>query len=923
MNPVNAQDYIKKHQPMKWSRSTIADGKWMQDNTLTPLNNNDEQLGIYIDKVVEGLNAEIADRSNLTEVVNEHTTEIGQIKDTIHNVNSSLADKKDRQSELTFDGTAGKTVKKITQNANGELNVEFIDIASSGVSQIELESSDNSIAISNETAESAAKYDLSVNTNIIATKESVDNVKTGLNNLTDTVNNHTTQIEQIQENINGIDSSLTDKKDKQTVLTFDGSATKTVKKITQNANGELNVEFEDINLPQEVPNVEIKSKDGSVNVAESTDSQTNTKTFDLSVDSITNITSSDGSINVSSANGNAVLTLPSDVVRDSAYTHIDAATANPLTDGTAAVGVSVKYAREDHVHPSDTTREMVSNKSTVVIGTSDSKYPTDKAVADFVNSSIATNTANYISNSGGPFTSVAQLKAYSGTVTNNDYAFVTGTDSEGNTYYDRYKATVSGSTVTWSLEYRLNNSSFTAAQWAAINSGITATDVSNLANKMDKQTVGDASSPIYLNNGVAQEAAGVNSHINDSSIHLPSVLPISRGGTGADDRTEAEYNLLGSISDSEVTDESTLDNRKIPLVNSSISITNGVFRFLSFSVIWNWIKHKLGISTSGSSTKYLNEQGEWTTIASPDMSGKADKVSGATEGDVATLDTNGNLVDSGVNFNPSTNTMSVNISGKASSAESASATTSGSIQANDDLNSYNAANRNYICNADNASTVTNKPSGAAGAFELEVIRGTGSTCVQIYYSRDDINFNYIRKRTGINDAWTDWAKLVDSSDINKSAGSLTHPCYLDGGIPKQCYGVSTWSLFMGMLNGTAWTSISGTVKPVGKHQYVVTDASVIDLRNTGGTEGNTGCMHIRVKGDGNACRTLTVQYMDKFGNVRSFEIYWGNSSHFTRVNEFVVFWAESLFPLNHSVNRHCTIVPVRLPDLGTWDGESV
>ena len=485
MNPVNAQDYIKKHQPMKWSRSTIADGKWMQDNTLTPLNTNDEQLGIYIDKVVEGLNAEIADRSNLTEVVNDHTTEIGHIQDAIHNVNSSLPNKKDMQSELTFDGTAGKTVKKITQNANGELNVEFIDIASSGVSQIELESSDNSIAISNETAESAAKYDLSVNTNIIATKESVDNVKTGLNNLTDTVNNHTTQIEQIQENINGIDSSLTDKKVKQTELAFNGSATKTVKSITQNVNGELNVEFEDIDLPQEVPNVEIKSKDGSVNVAESTDSQTNTKTFDLSVDSITSIASSDDSINVSSTDGNADLTLPSDVVRDSAYTHIDAATSNPLMDGTASVGVSVKYAREDHVHPSDTSREDIANKTTVVLGTSDSKYPTDKAVAEFVNSSIATNTANFISNSGGPFTSIAQLEAYSGTVTNNDYAFVTGTDSEGNTYYDRYKATVSGPTVSWSLEYRLNNSSFTAAQWAAINSGITATDVSNLANKLN------------------------------------------------------------------------------------------------------------------------------------------------------------------------------------------------------------------------------------------------------------------------------------------------------------------------------------------------------------------------------------------------------------------------------------------------------
>lgn len=141
---------------------------------------------------------------------------------------------------------------------------------------------------------------------------------------------------------------------------------------------------------------------------------------------------------------------------------------------------------------------------------------------------------------------------------------------------------------------------------------------------------------------------------------------------------------------------------------------------------------------------------------------KLNKVSGATEGNVATLDANGNLVDSGVNFNPSTNTMSVNISGKASSADSASATTSGSIQANDDLNSYNAANRNYLCNADNASTVTNKPSGATGAFELEVIRGTGKSCVQIYYSRDDLNFNYIRKYTG-NNAWTDWVKLADSS----------------------------------------------------------------------------------------------------------------------------------------------------------------
>lgn len=99
---------------------------------------------------------------------------------------------------------------------------------------------------------------------------------------------------------------------------------------------------------------------------------------------------------------------------------------------------------------------------------------------DFVNSSISTNTANYISDNGDPFTSVAALEAYSGTVTNNDYAFVTGTDAAGNVYYDRYKATVSGSSVSWAKEYRLNNSSFTAAQWAAINSGITAAIVAQI-----------------------------------------------------------------------------------------------------------------------------------------------------------------------------------------------------------------------------------------------------------------------------------------------------------------------------------------------------------------------------------------------------------------------------------------------------------
>ena len=249
--------------------------------------------------------------------------------------------------------------------------------------------SDGSVKVDTTTLPNGVQYNLSVNTDIIATKKSVDDVKTDLNNLTGKVDNHTTQIGQIQENIDGIESTIANKKDKQIELNFNGSATKTVKKITQNVNGELNVEFEDIDLPGY------------------------------------SISSSDGSINVSTSEGVTDLTLPNDVVRDPAYTHIDAASANPLMDGNTSVGVSTKYAREDHVHPSDSSKEDIANKTTVVLGTSDSKYPTDKAVAEFVNSSI--------SNSIDQKYSYTSTKAQSGAAVNE--AFKTRETSRSDASY--------------------------------------------------------------------------------------------------------------------------------------------------------------------------------------------------------------------------------------------------------------------------------------------------------------------------------------------------------------------------------------------------------------------------------------------------------------------------------------------------------
>ena len=102
----------------------------------------------------------------------------------------------------------------------------------------------------------------------------------------------------------------------------------------------------------------------------------------------------------------------------------------------------------------------------------------------FVNSSVSTNTANFI----GTFNSVEDLEAYSGTVTNNDYAFVIGTDANGNTKYDRYKYTDSTDPASCEYEYTLNNSSFTAAEWATIQSGLTSTDKTKIDNIDDVLT---------------------------------------------------------------------------------------------------------------------------------------------------------------------------------------------------------------------------------------------------------------------------------------------------------------------------------------------------------------------------------------------------------------------------------------------------
>ena len=133
---------------------------------------------------------------------------------------------------------------------------------------------------------------------------------------------------------------------------------------------------------------------------------------------------------------------------------------------------------------------------------------------EFVNSSIATNTAQF----RGTFNTLNELNAVEADT--NDYGFVVDTDASGNTLYNRYK--YNGDS--WVFEYTLNNSSFTAEQWEAINSGITTSLVDKLTelptnsqltetlnSKADKATT--VTNVAYSNNKITKTINGVTSDV--------------------------------------------------------------------------------------------------------------------------------------------------------------------------------------------------------------------------------------------------------------------------------------------------------------------------------------------------------------------------------------------------------------------------
>ena len=194
---------------------------------------------------------------------------------------------------------------------------------------------------------------------------------------------------------------------------------------------------------------------------------------------------------------------------------------NPISSGGVYTALSTKaptfHASSDATYGVGSTTQYghVKVDSTM---SDDSPNPVqNQVVKSFVNSSIATATANFLGtydahddlrltivDSTNPTNQQiatalgTYLTNHSISATNNDYAFVS-VNYPSTVDIDEYRRFKYNGT-SWLYEYTLNNSSFTQAQWDTINSLITNTSDPKL--------------------GV--DVKDINAHLGDGQIHVPT-----------------------------------------------------------------------------------------------------------------------------------------------------------------------------------------------------------------------------------------------------------------------------------------------------------------------------------------------------------------------------------------------------------------
>ena len=280
-------------------------------------------------------------------------------------------------------------------------------------------------------------------------------------------------------------SGLAGKKDKQSVKNFLGSATKTITGLSQDANGEIDLEFNDISFPdysQRFEDIENEQAvDAKVIAAALNDLNARLDAIESEGDNI-------GDVTADSLDAQKLFIGGIPVKFQQAAKSLDGATDKTVTNISQDENGVITVTYSAIAFPDWTSAitaatdlcEKLANKKTTFSGleTSDTYYPTLNAVVDYLDSRLQNLGGKKITNNGQPFTNASQLPSstpyYGQNINSDDYAYVQDTGLAS-----RYTATVTGSSVAWSLDYEIALPVFTAEQQAAIDSGADSTKIGN------------------------------------------------------------------------------------------------------------------------------------------------------------------------------------------------------------------------------------------------------------------------------------------------------------------------------------------------------------------------------------------------------------------------------------------------------------
>lgn len=157
-----------------------------------------------------------------------------------------------------------------------------------------------------------------------------------------------------------------------------------------------------------------------------------TGTYALTALSTTGPTALGGTLSVTgvaSLNGGGTTTTPSTddsstAIATTAFVVGQASAATPLVNGTAAVGTSLRFSRQDHIHPTDTTRAPLA--SPVFTGTV--QIPSGAVIADYAKLANPTFTGTVTIPAGASISGYAPLASptFTGTVTIPSGASISG-----------------------------------------------------------------------------------------------------------------------------------------------------------------------------------------------------------------------------------------------------------------------------------------------------------------------------------------------------------------------------------------------------------------------------------------------------------------------------------------------------------------